>query len=353
MEEVGEKKEEKEEKGIVVYQRGPHSGLPSWRPSCLRVHALLSFQGLPFQVRNVDVIRNYELFTIIFKAEQNKTHDQNFFFLQNSGIAGGELPLVLWGDGTWVGDHEVLERALRKRLAKGSFLDDALLSEEQRDEGDVWRVFVDTSFRESLLASWWLDQKNSAVMEGLLVQGVPWPLNVGALSSLQRYLMSHLHPAKGDPVEGARKSLAMLNRKLGDKLFMLHESKPTSLDSVVFGYLCAALYVDVPSRRLAKLIVQHPALVRYVNRILEDYLHTPVATLVAPPPAPSQEEEEEAERKRKSAYPDGQEGEARGKSLMAVLTEYTMMGVVALGAVYIGYVVWTQQQHQQQQPHHG
>jgi hypothetical protein len=257
---------------------------------------------------------------------------------QGESVAGGELPMVLWEDGSWVGDHAILERALRKRLgaAGAMLLDDELLSEAQKEDSEVWRVFIEASLREPLVASWWLDEANGSAMESLLLEGVPWPLTFQALTSLQHYIFQHLQPARGDPVERARHAMAIISNKLGNKQFLLHETRPTSVDSVLFGYLCSMLYVDVPTRSLAKAVATFPSLVQYVNRILESYLKILPSSLIHIPIVDEK------------LYPDKQAGAARDeriapkKTIMSYLAEYAMYGAVAAGAAYIGYTVWTQ-----------
>ncbi len=146
---------------LTVYQWGGRDGLPSWRPRCLQVQALLAFHGLPFR-------------TVAWDNDDMSPQ--------------GELPVVLAPDGEWVGHMGLLPGALRAKLLRGSgrsFIDDEL-PRDQRDECVVWSDFAEERLHRALMAGWWLDPANAAVVEALFSGALPWPLNIGTLAAMRR-----------------------------------------------------------------------------------------------------------------------------------------------------------------------
>lgn len=237
--------------------------------------------------------------------------------------------------GDWADEVGLFTEFPEVLLNHRKFINDELES-EQVAEIPLWDEFIDNRLGRVLTAQWWMDSSNMSVIHGLTKDQIPWPARWFVGRGYLRHLSWYFELRK-DVFKEAEVAFDALSKKLGDKKYLLSATKPSTVDCLLFSYLAAMLYVVVPDRCLAKTLKRkHKNLVRYTDRILEEWFKIDLKTL-QPADDTYYGEEEEGEGEEEEEYDRGRE------ELKRKVVNYAFGTLFVVGLFYMGKAILTEQ----------
>ncbi len=240
---------------MIVLHQFPRIGkIPNASPFCLKVETYLRMAGLDYEIK----------------------------WLNNPGRGPkGKLPYINF-NGQILADSELIFERLE---ADADYPLSGFLTEEQKAEA----VFIDTALSERLF--WviiflrWKDDENFAHIKRSIEKGIPYPMKWIVPKMIRRYIVKGLYMqgmgrhSRQEVIALGSKLIDKLAVALGDKQYMLDNTRPSWLDASMFGFLVNVIFAH-GKNELKDYTRTHQNLFEYIVRLWEKYYpEMPVPTL--------------------------------------------------------------------------
>ena len=229
---------------ITLHQFPAGFDVPNISPFCLKVETYLRMTGLEYKVRSTFNPR---------KAPKAK------------------LPYIEL-DGEKIADSEIIVRELSKRL--GADMDSQLTAAERGRALCITRT-CDEHLVSLMVYFRWLDDEGWQQVKPAFFGRMPLPLRRLVPGIVQKALRKNFYGqglgrhSRDELLQFAAEDLQALNDLLGEADYF-GGTQPCSADASAYGVLANLILssLETPVNRLAR---EHPALVRYCERVRERY----------------------------------------------------------------------------------